>query len=189
MKELKRITVVIVLMGLIGGCTKTETKSSAAETAAVLLAGASGSSKSWQVSQLQEQQVGSSSVATINASDLNSCESDNVYTFINNSTQSYTLNEGLSVCTTGDATTIESGSWGLTDDGKTLLIEGVDNITQTQFTAENNGKDLLLGYLLLNNGTPLTITQLTANSITLTYLYTDSSNTTYNEYITLTPKK
>src|SRR5579871_5948788 len=114
MKVLKGVMIVLVLMAVIGACTKTETKVSAAESAATLLAGPSGSSKSWKIYQLIETSGGSPSV--LDTTGIAPCERDNIYTFYNNPAQTYTYTEGKALCTPTDTTTLEAGTWGFTDD-------------------------------------------------------------------------
>lgn len=171
MKVTRTILLLIATAGVIDSCTKTETKTSVAETNGVLLAGAVGTTKSWTLTSITQSKNGGAAVA---ASGMPTCESDNIYKFSNNSAQSYQNTEGNSVCTSGDPTTIESGSWAFTDDGKTLLLDGTNNITSDEVQSSDH---YYIGYLILTQTGPLSVTQISATSVTLTYTFTYNSDT------------
>ena len=158
------------IVGLIGSCTKTETKTSVATTNGTLLAGAAGQSKSWTLKSLSVSVNGSAAQAVTG---IPACESDNIYKFSNNSTQSYQNTEGNSICTSGDPATIESGSWAFTDDGKTLLIDGTNFISSDE---ANSNDHFLIGNLILTQTGPLGVTQITDSSATLTYSFSYSGS-------------
>ena len=167
MKEIRMLLLLVALVGVIDSCTKTETKNvtSAATANGILLAGTTGQSKSWKLSSISQSKNGG---ANIPASGIPTCESDNVYKFSNNSTQSYEATENT-VCTTGDPTTVETGTWAFTDDGKTLLIEGSTNVTDTEIQSTDHD---ILFYLVLTQWGPLSVTQISDSSVTLTYSFT-----------------
>jgi len=176
MKLIRTILLLVATMGVIDSCTKTETKTSAAETNGALLAGAVGSSKSWTITSISQSINGGAAQTVTPGSSGNSiptCESDNVYKFSNNPAQGYDYTEGTAVCTTGDPTSIESGTWAFTDDGKTLLIEGTTNVTTTELQSTNH---YLLGYLILTQSGPLSVTQISATSVTMTYSFVYNSS-------------
>jgi len=183
---------------VIDSCTKTETKSSAADASAALLAGPSGSTKSWQLTSISESMNGGTPSVVTATSGIAACESDNIFTFSNNATQSYQQTEGATSCASTDPSTIETGSWAFTADGKSLLIESSVFPTSTQF--QNEGIVASSGYFLyyfilnigftLNVGKPMTVTQLTSTSLTVTYSWTDTtSGTNYVDTLIFTAKK
>jgi hypothetical protein len=171
MKVIQNCVLLLMFAMVIDSCTKNETKTSAAETQGILLAGTTGTSKSWKIFSVA-QSVNGGPAQTITAANIPTCEADNVFQFSNNPAQSYTNSEGASVCTTGDPSSIEAGSWALTDDGKTLLIDASVNVTSTEISSTDHE---FLGYMLLAEGLPLSVTQLTATSLTVAYTFTDSS--------------
>ncbi|HCW09126.1 MAG TPA: hypothetical protein DGG95_17350 [Cytophagales bacterium] len=177
---IKRLSI-FAFIALALSCTKEKvvSQSTAAETNAVLLAGAKGSSKSWKLTGITLKE-NSNAVQSASASDLPSCEADNVLTFSNNATQTYTQIENT-LCTSTDPTTVEKGSWAFTDDGKTLLIDAFVYPTSTQFSDTN---EPFLIFFILAQGVPLTVTSITDSTFTIAYTVTDSSNNNY--YITVT---
>jgi len=163
----------IFLILIIASCSKEKASPTLADSNGVLLAGAKGSSKSWRIASISESvNGGTAQTVTPSASGIPTCEADNVFLFSNNATQSYTDTEGATSCTSGDPATVESGSWAFTADGKSLVIDGTVYATTAQFqsTAEP-----FLGYLILSEGTPLTVSQLTAANLTVSYTYVDNS--------------
>jgi len=160
---------------LITSCSKTETATSAAETNAVLLAGTKGGSKSWHLASVSAVINGGASQPLNN---IPACELDNIFLFSNNATQGYTETEGPTLCTSTDPSTLELGSWAFTDDGKSLLIDATVSATSDQFNAEQD-----LPFFILSQGEPLTVSQLTATTLVLTYPYTDTSNTPSTNYV------
>lgn len=169
MKEIRMFLLLVAMVAVIDSCTKTETKTSVATTNGTLLAGASGQSKSWTLKTFSVSANGSAAQAVTG---IPACESDNIYKFSNNSTQSYQNTEGTAVCTSGDPTTIESGSWAFTDDGKTLLIDGTNFITSNE---ANSSDHFLVGNLVLTQTGPLGVAQITDSSLTLTYSFAYNS--------------
>ncbi len=175
MKSILTNAIVFAVILLIASCTKTETTPSAAETNGTLLAGAKGASKSWSLVSITQSVNGGTAQS---ATGIPACETDNIFQFFNNTSQSYTQTEGATVCTTGDPATLETGSWALTDDGKSLLIDASVNVTSTQVNSEQ-----FLIYYILSQGEPLTVSQLTATSLTLTYTVIDTSVSPSNTYL------
>src|SRR5437879_2171082 len=110
---------ILVYVLLFTSCTKTENNPSAAETNATLLAGPKGGNKTWNLT---------SATASINGgvaqpvTNFPSCELDNIFKFSNDALQSYLQTEGSTKCMSTDSTLVETGSWGFTNDGKSLLI-------------------------------------------------------------------
>lgn len=179
MINVSRLMAAVPMVVLLSCSKSSTTPPSAAETNAVLLAGAKGGNKSWNLTSATVSVNGGVAQAVTN---IPACESDNVFTFSNNATQEYNEAEGATSCASGDPSTIEKGSWAFTDDGKTLLIDATYYPTSTQFT---NEQDLPL--FILTQGEPLTVSAITASSFTLIYSYTDSStSTTYAFTITFT---
>ena len=173
MKVIHRTLLLVVTIVIIDSCSKTETKttSSAADASGVLLAGSSGSSKSWLLTSISEAQGGGAPVTVTAANDINPCETDNIFIFSNNAAQTYQQTEGPSTCTVGDPSPVESGSWAFTSDGKSLLIESsvFPNAAQFQTEGLDASSGYFLYYFILNIGKPLTVTQLTSSSMTVTY--------------------
>jgi len=178
MKEIRMLVLLVAMVVVIDSCTKTETKTPVATTNGTLLAGASGQSKSWTLKSLTFSVPGSSSQTV---TDMPACESDNTFKFTNNSTQSYQATEGSLTCTSTDPATIESGSWAFTDDGKTLLIDGIPNITNDELNSTDHA---YLYFLTLSIHGPLSVSQISDTSITLSYTFTISS-TTYTAILVL----
>ena len=174
----KNTALVVVVLLIITSCTKKETTPpTAGATNSVLLAGPKGSSISWKIASISQTVNGTTQTvvpASASTSGIPACEADNIFQFSYTSSQSYQQTEGATSCTAGDPSTVEKGSWAFTDDGKTLLIDGTVNITvaQVQLQAEP-----FLGLMILD-GQPLTVTQLTATSLTLSYSYIDSNSAT-----------
>jgi hypothetical protein len=192
MKKVQNGLIVFIALVIVASCTKKETTPpSAGQTNAVLLAGAKNATKSWSLVSITEIDNGGSPMTVTATSGIPACESDNVFQFSNNAGQTYVQTEGATLCVavdpTGDPTTIESGSWAFTDDGNSLFIETTVYPTETQFTNEN-ASGYFLYYFILSVGQPLTVTQITSTSMTLTYSgsFTDSStNQVVNYVITL----
>ena len=177
MKAIQRCIMVIIAIVLIDSCTKKETTPpSAAETNGTLLAGAKGASKNWNLTSMLGSVNGSTpqDIQVLTSTSFPACELDNVFQFSNNSTQSFQHSEGGSLCTSGDPTVVESGSWALTNDGKTLLIDAIVNATSTQV---QSAAEPFLGYMILAWGAPLTVLQLTATSLKVSYTYVYNSDT------------
>ncbi len=177
MKTIQKSGLVVVAMLIIASCTKKETTPpTAGATNSILLAGAKGASISWKIASISQAANGTTRTvvpATSSTSGIPGCEADNIFQF-SYTTQSYQQTEGATSCTPGDPATVEKGSWAFTDDGKTLLIDGNVNITaaQVQLPAEP-----FLGFMILD-GQSLTVSQLTAMSLTLSYSYIDSNSVT-----------
>ena len=173
MKVIHRILLLVVLIAIIDSCTKTETKttSSAADAAGILLAGTAGSSKSWLINSISETQEGVLAFTITAADDIIPCETDNIFIFSNNAAQAYQQTEGANTCTIGDLSPVESGNWAFTADGKSLFIDASTNVTDTQIQTEgyDPGSGYYLLYFFLSIGQPLTVTQLTSTSMTVTY--------------------
>lgn len=175
MKTIQKGLVVFIAILTVVSCTKKETTPpTAGETNSLLLAGAKGSSFSWKLTGMQGS-VGGSAAADIQqltGTSFPACELDNVFQFSFNSTQGYQQTEGATSCTTpDDPSTVESGSWAFTDDGKTLLIDGTVNITSAQAQLTN---EPFIGYMILS-GQLLTVNTITATSLVLSYSFVDSS--------------
>jgi len=186
MKQLLSKPFLIVLVLFAAACSKSSTTPpSGAETAAVLLAGAKGASISWKISSISQSKNGAAAQSVTAASGaIPACEADNIFTFSNNTTQTYVNQEGATTCTAGDPSTIESGNWAFTDDGKTLLIDATVNATSAQFSST---AEPFLGYLVLAEGLPLNVTVLNATTLTISYTYVDNTVSPADSYlITLT---
>ena len=154
------LSCVIALMVL--SCSKDSAKPSAAESNAVLLAGAKGQSKAWTLSQYTEAKNGAAAVDY--TSQLDAAFSDNIYTFYNNDTQDYQGDEGATKYNSSDPSTMEKGTWAFTDNGKTLLVEG------TAYSAN---------YLFAGISRPFSIANLTSVSFTASFTAQDTLNNTY----------
>lgn len=187
MKKALNYFLLFVSLAIIVSCSKKDSPPSAGEANGALLAGAKGSSKSWNLTSISESVDGGAAQIVTSTSGIPSCESDNVFVFSHTTTQSYQQTEGPTTCTTGDPTTIESGSWAFSEDGKTLFVEATIYPTATQFQNEGPSNGYFLYYFILSVGKPWTVTQITANSLTVTYsgTFTDSNNATRNYVDTL----
>ncbi len=179
MKIIQKSALVFIVIMIVVSCTKKETAPpTAGATNSVLLAGPKGSSISWKIASISLAVNGTTQTvvpATSSTSlGIPACEVDNTFQFSYSSSQSYQQTEGATSCTAGDPATIEKGSWAFTDDGKTLLIDGTVNITTTQVQLP---AEPFLGFMILD-GQSLTVTQLTATSLTLSYTYIDSNSAT-----------
>jgi hypothetical protein len=171
-----------IVIVAINSCSKS-TSTPVSETDGTLLAGAKGATKSWNLTSATVSVNGATAQAITN---IPACESDNVFTFTNNSTQDYVETEGATTCASTDPTTVEKGSWGITDDGKNLLIDATYYPTSAQFTAEQD-----LPLFILSQGEPLQLTKITATTFTIAYSYQDTSTTpatTYSFTVTFTAK-
>ncbi len=177
MKTIQKGLAGLIAILIIVSCSKKDTTPpTGAETNATLLAGAQGGSKSWKITSIMISSGGNSQTYTTTSTSTNiipACEADNIFLFSHNATQTYQQTEGATTCTANDPATLESGSWAFTTDGKSLLIDATVYVTSTQASAEQ-----LLSLLILSEGEPLTVTQITDSSMTLTYTYTDTSGTT-----------
>lgn len=179
MKALRLSGLFIGFVLLAVSCSKDSTET-AAQSNAKLLAGNSGSSKSWNIVSISYTDGTNS--ATYNATSsvpIPTCELDNTYQFSNTSSQTFQQLEGTTTCNSGDPTVLESGTWALTNDGKSLLIDGTWNVTntQSQYSNEPFVVDMLLTYAV-SGGTPFTITQLTSTALTLKYSFLNNSGNT-----------
>jgi hypothetical protein len=96
---------------------------------------------------------------------------DNVFQFTYSSAQSFQQTEGASSCASSDPSTIETGSWAFTDDGKTLLIDGTVNVTSTQAQSTS---EPFIGFMILS-GQLLTVKTLTSSSMVLSYSFVEST--------------
>ncbi len=186
MKRTLNSFLVFVSLAIIISCSKKDPPPSAGEANGALLAGAKGSSKSWNLTSISESVDGGAAQTVTSTSGIPACESDNVFIFSHTTTQSYQQTEGAATCTNGDPSTIESGSWAFSEDGKSLFIEATVYPTSTQFQNED-ASGYFLYYFILSIGKPLTVTQITATGLTVTYpgTYTDSNNATHNYVDTL----
>ena len=196
----KNLFVGIVGLGVLifASCSKSSSPApSLASSRATLLAGNSGSSKSWHLISITEFDkdvvTNQTATGTWTLTDIAACQADNVFKFTNNSTQDYQQSEGASSCNLGggtpDPTILEKGSWALTNDGKNLIIDAIVNVTNTQLQNEDDGKNYFLFYFLLNQGVPFTINTITSTSLNISYSssFTDSSTGDVIDYtITLT---
>jgi hypothetical protein len=186
MKSIQKSVGVFAIVLIIASCTKKETTPpTAGETNSLLLAGAKGASKSWAIASISQSENGGAAqtvtpATTSNPTGIPACESDNVFQFSYNTGQSYQQTEGATSCTSGDPSTIESGSWAFTDDGKTLLVDAIVNATSTQLqsTAEP-----FLGYMILEYGGPLSVVQITATTLTVSYSFVDNTVSPANTYL------
>lgn len=169
----------IIMVLIIASCSKEKASPTLADSNGVLLAGAKGSSKSWKLASISESVNGGTAQSVTPSSGIPACEADNIFMFSNNAAQSYSDTEGATSCTPGDPSTIESGSWAFTADGKSLVIDGSVNVTSAQFqsTAEP-----FLGYFILAEGQPLAVSQLTATNLAVSYTYVDTSVSPSNSY-------
>jgi hypothetical protein len=178
MKTTQKGLIGFIAIMVIVSCSKKETTPpTGAETNATLLAGANGGSKSWKITSISQSANGSTQTLTAASGNIPACEADNIFQFSNNATQSYQTTDGATQCTTGDPATLESGSWAFTTDGKTLLIDATVYVTSTQATAEP-----LVGFFVLSQGVPLTVSQISDSSMTINYTYTDTSTTPSTVY-------
>ena len=110
----------IIGCGLFSGCKENDPVPLEAEVKAKLLAGESGSSKSWKLVTLSEKEgSGADQIQT-----LPPWWVDNIYKFSNNAAQDYEESEGAAKCTTTDAAIVEKGTWAFTLDGTKLTILG-----------------------------------------------------------------
>jgi hypothetical protein len=163
MKNFKFGWLGLVIFALVLSCSKESAGPSVAESKGTLLAGTKGGSKNWKLQSGTVSQNGGSA-QTLN---FDPCFTDNVYTFSNNSAQSYQAAEGASRCDPADANIVESGSWAFTVDGKSLLVDG------TFFTPASS--------LFAGIGVPVTIVSLTSTSLQLSFTLSNSSaSATYN---------
>lgn len=151
---------------VICSCTKSPL-TTVSEWEGTLLAGPRGASKNWMLTAVT---VSVNGAAAYLVSGIPICESDNVFTFSNNSAQDYVQTEGASFCASTDPTTLEKGSWGITDDGKNLLIAASYYPTTEQFTAEQD-----LPLFILSQGEPLQLMEITASRFKIAYSYQDKS--------------
>jgi hypothetical protein len=121
MKIFKALVLIAIVGSMIFSCTKDKIVPTAAQTNAIVLAGAVGSSKTWKMTTASFSQNG----GTAQSIPLGSCVQDNVFKFTNNTTQDFIQNEGATKCNSADSTITEQGNWAFTNDGKSLVVEGV----------------------------------------------------------------
>jgi len=110
----------VVVLCFISGCGGDDPAPLQAEVLAKLLAGESGSSKSWKLVTLSEK----NGTGADETQSLPGCWVDNIYKFSNNPAQDYEASEGATKCASTDAATIEKGTWAFTLDGTKLTIQG-----------------------------------------------------------------
>ena len=121
MKQLGSRLIVLLTrigFGLFSGCKENDPVPLEAEVKAKLLAGESGSSKSWKLVTV----VGKEGTKAEQTFTLAGCEADNIYKFSNNAAQEYEESEGATKCSALDATVVEKGTWAFTLDGTMLVI-------------------------------------------------------------------
>jgi len=169
----------ILIILVIASCSKEKASPSLADSNGVLLAGAKGASKSWKLASISESVNGGTAQTVTPSTGIPACEADNIFQFSNNATQSYSDTEGATSCTAGDPATIESGSWAFTADGKNLVIDGNVFVTAAQF---QSSAEPFLGYFILAEGQPLSVSQLTATALSVSYVYVDNSVSPANNY-------
>lgn len=175
MKNVQKGLFVFVAILIIASCSKKETTPpTAGETNSLLLAGAKGSSFSWKLTGMQGSVAGGTAadIQTLTGSTFPACELDNVFQFSFNSAQSFTQTEGASSCTSGDPSTIETGSWAFTDDGKTLLIDGTVSVTSTQAQL---AAEPFIGFMILS-GQLLNVNSITSTSLVLSYSFVETTS-------------
>jgi hypothetical protein len=153
------------LIALFFSCSKTEVKPSAAETNGVLLAGAKGSSKTWQISSA----TGSFNSGSIQTLSLDDCFIDNAFKFNNDDSQSFEHTEGLTKCDSSDPTLIEKGSWAFTADGKKLIFDAIPYSNQYLFYA--------------SAGTPAIVTDLTDTSFKCSFNIVQGADTYHFTFV------
>lgn len=166
---MKKVFQAVLLIALFS-CTKTEVKpsTSVSESNGILLAGAKGSSKTWQLASA----TGSLNNGTAQSITFNDCLTDNVFKFSNDDNQSLEHTEGLTKCTSTDSTLVEKGSWAFTADGKKLILDVIPYSNQYLF------------YLSL--GTPALISDLSETNFKYSFDIVDGTDT---YHYTLTFKK
>ncbi|GHN01887.1 hypothetical protein WSM22_33760 [Cytophagales bacterium WSM2-2] len=172
MRKPKALSLIFAV--IIFSCSKDKIVPSVAETNGVLLAGAKGSSKSWKLASTTLSINGGAAQPGV----ISSCTGDNVIQFSNNSTQDFQTTDGAVKCSATDPSIIEKGNWALSLDGKTMIIESEIYITQAQVNANPS-----LLFFLLNQGIPLTITNISDSAFTFTYTVVDDSVTPNNRYL------
>lgn len=151
---------------IIAACTKDKIVPTAAQNNATLLAGASGSSKTWKMTAASYSQNGGAAQPI----PLGSCLSDNVYKFTNNASQDFTQTEGAIKCNSADSTVTETGNWTFTNDGKNLVVLGSwydDLSTENEF---------LLPLTAL--GVEAAISALTDSTLVITFSFSGNNTTT-----------
>ena len=104
----------------LSGCNGYDPVPLQAEVQAKLLAGEAGSSKSWKLLSITEND----GTAAEQPLQLPTCWIDNIYKFSNNPAQDYEESEGTVKCTSTDASIVEKGTWAFTLDGTKLSILG-----------------------------------------------------------------
>ncbi len=173
MKSIQKSLLVFLAVIVITSCTKKETTPpTVGETNSLLLAGTKGASKTWKIISISQSINGGAAQTATPSTGIPACEADNTFLFSYNTSQSYAQAEGASSCTSGDPTTVESGNWAFTDDGKTLLVDALVNATNTQLQSTS---EPFLGYMILEYAGSLTVTQITATSLTVTYSFVDNT--------------
>ncbi len=114
------------LVLFLSSCGEDEPEPLQSEVQAALLAGESGSSKSWKITTLSLK-VGTDPEESFN---FEPCFLDNIYTFKNNPAQDYEATEGATKCDSIDPNIIEAGTWAFTTDGKMIIVLP-DNLTDS----------------------------------------------------------
>jgi len=171
---MKNSALITLAIAILASCTKSSV-TPVSETNGTFLAGAKGSSKKWSLASATVSVNGTVPQAITG---IPACESDNLFQFTNNSTQDYSETEGATQCGSTDPATIESGSWAFTNDGKSLLIDATLFPTSTQFQAEP-----LLPLFVLSQGEPISVLQISASSMTLSYTNTDTTTSPATTYL------
>jgi len=186
MNAIRKSIILFAIVLIIASCTKKETSPpTVGESNSLLLAGTKGASKSWKIASISQSENGGTPQSVTPATSTNPtgipiCEADNIFMFSYNTAQGYQQTEGATTCTSGDPSTIESGSWAFTDDGKTLLIDSFVNATTAQL---QSASEPFLGYMILIYGAPLNVVQITATSLTVSYSFVDTSVSPSNTYV------
>jgi hypothetical protein len=145
-------------LSLIISCKDDDPEPLQAEVQGKLLAGEKGSSKSWKLTKLvYEDSDGTEDY------DFEVCFLDNIYKFSNNDSQDYSAVEGTTKCNANDATTIESGTWAFTIEGKIVII--LPDLT-------NNGYGTFFSFLTA----PADVIELTETSFKIKIDFNDSGD-------------
>ncbi|HTH56785.1 MAG TPA: hypothetical protein VL728_12125 [Cyclobacteriaceae bacterium] len=188
MKKLLYPFLCLSVLLIVDSCTKKETTPpSVGETNAVLLAGAKGSSKSWNLVSISEAIDGGLASTVTSSSGMPACETDNVYLFNHDAGQTYQQSEGTISCASTDGSKIESGNWAFSEDGLSLFVESIVYPSAAQFQNEDPSSGYFLAYMILAVGKAWTVKVISATSLTITYsgTYTDSNNATHTYVDTL----
>lgn len=108
----------LAALTLLSSCGKDDPEPLMAEVQGALLAGPRGASKSWKLTGATFK---FNSEPTI-TEELDECQLDDVFTFSNNSEQSYQLRGGALKCSQYDDDLLEDGTWAFTVDGTMVII-------------------------------------------------------------------